>query len=167
MYQVGDQVLYGMHGVCRIAGEEKRILDKNQTVYLVLEPLNQEGTQYFVPEHNAAAMAKLRPILTKQELDVMLRSSEIRQQEWIRDENLRKQTYRELITSGNRTALMGMLFMLYRHRLAQSRIGKKVHLADENFLKDAEKLLAEEISVTLGMTTEQAKNFLREQLKSE
>ena len=97
----------------------------------------------------------------------MLRSSEIRQQEWIRDENLRKQTYRELITSGNRTALMGMLFMLYRHRLAQSRIGKKVHLADENFLKDAEKLLAEEISVTLGMTTEQAKNFLREQLKSE
>lgn len=56
MYQVGDQVVYGMHGVCRVVEEEKRSVDRKQVTYLVLEPVGQSGSKFLVPTHNAAAM---------------------------------------------------------------------------------------------------------------
>ena len=58
MYQIGDKVLYGMHGVCVVIDLEKRTLDGKQVTYLVLEPAGQSGSRFLVPSHNAAAMAK-------------------------------------------------------------------------------------------------------------
>jgi RNA polymerase-interacting CarD/CdnL/TRCF family regulator len=46
-------------------------------------------------------------------------------------------------------------------------MGKKFHLADDNFLRDAEKLLASEIAVVMDMQPDEARNYLRNQLKSE
>ena len=167
MYQAGDQVVYGIHGVCRVSGVESKIVDRKQVSYLVLEPVNQEGARYLVPSHNEIAMAKIRPMLTPEEMEDLFVSDQIRQAQWIRDENLRKQNYRELITSGDRTGLMAMVCSLYKHKKTQSALGKKVHLADENFLRDAERLLIGEISVVMGVTGEEAKNLLRTRLKSE
>lgn len=95
----------------------------------------------------------------------MLICDEVRTDGWIREENLRKQTYRELIGSGDRIRLMQMVRTLYRHKAAQSAAGRKVHLCDENFLRDAEKLLTSEVSIVLGMEPEQAKQYLRDFLK--
>lgn len=165
MYKTGDQVVYGIHGVCRVAAEESRVVDRKKVTYLVLEPVGQEGSRYLVPTHNAAAMGKLRSMLSPNELQELLASQEIRTDGWIRDENLRKQTYRELISSGDRASLMKMIHTLYNHKTAQSAAGKKVHLCDENFLRDAEKLLASEVSIVLGLEPEQARKYIKEHLK--
>lgn len=36
MYQVGELVVYGMHGVCRVVSEEERLVDKKRLNYLAL-----------------------------------------------------------------------------------------------------------------------------------
>ena len=90
MYQIGDQVVYGIHGACRVQSLEKQLVDKKRVTYLVLEPLAQEGARYLVPTHNEAAMAKIRPMLSAQELDALLDSHQSRTDGWIRDENQRK-----------------------------------------------------------------------------
>ena len=167
MFQIGDQVVYGVHGVCRVADVEKQLVSKKFVTYLVLEPSGQEGSRYLVPTSSEAAMSKLKPILSSAELETMLKSSEVRKGNWIQEENLRKQTYRELIVSGDRAGLVGMMHTLYRHKKAQAQMGKKVHLADENFLRDAEKILASEIAVVMGITTDDAKNYMRTILKAE
>ena len=166
MYQIGDQVVYGMHGVCRVVEEEKRVIDRKAVTYLVLEPLVQNGSRFLVPTHNAAAMAKIRNMLTKEELDEMLQSEVVRVDGWIRDENQRKQTYRELIGSGDRERLISMICTLYRHKAEQTAAGRKVHLCDDNFLRDAEKLLISEVSVVMDMDMDTAKKFIRTQLKN-
>ncbi len=165
MYQVGDQVVYGIHGVCQVADLEERVIDRKRVTYLALEPMGQEGSRYLVPTHNAAAMGKLRKMLTPEAMEALLRSEEVRANGWIKDENQRKQTYRELISSGDRLNLMKMVHTLYNHKQQQSAAGKKVHLCDENFLRDAEKLLAGEIAIVLGLEPDQAKKYVREQLK--
>lgn len=166
MYQAGDRVVYGMHGVCSVVTLEERTVDRKRITYLVLEPVGQHGSRYLVPAHNAGAMAKLRPMLTVEELKQLLASDEVRSDSWILDENQRKQTYRELIGSGDRVKLMGMVRNLYRHRETQSAAGKKVHLCDDNFLRDAERVLASEIALVMETDLESAKNYLREQLKT-
>lgn len=167
MYQVGERVVYGMQGVCVVADQEKRVVDKKTVTYLVLEPIGQEGSRYLVPTHNEAAMAKLRKILTREELAALLDSPEVRSQEWILDENRRKQLYRELISSGDRLRLMQMVHTLYCHQSAQKASGRKCHLCDENFLRDAEKLLTGEIALVMELDADGAKRFLREKLKAE
>lgn len=165
MYQVGERVVYGIHGVCRVADLEERVVDRKRVTYLALEPVGQDGSRYLVPTHNAAAMGKVRSMLTPSQMDALLQSQEVRSDGWIRDENLRKQTYRELISSGDLASLMKMVHTLYHHKAAQSAAGKKVHLCDENFLRDAEKLLAGEVAIVLGLEPDQAKKYVREQLK--
>lgn len=166
MYQEGTWVVYGVHGVCRVIGTEKQLVNRKRTQYLVLEPLAQSESRFYLPTENPTAMAKLQAVLSREELTALITSEEVRQDAWIQEENQRKLYYRELIGSGDRTALMKMVSTLYRYKDAQIAAGRKFHQSDDNFLRDAEKLLASEISLVMELTPEEARNYLREQLKS-
>ncbi len=165
MYQIGDKVVYGIHGVCTVVGEEQKIVDRMQVTYLILEPIGQVSARFLVPTHNPVAMGKLKSMLTKDELAELISSEAVHTNAWIREENQRKQLYRELISSGDRAKLMQMIHTLYQHKAEQAAAGRKIHLCDENFLRDAEKLLMGEIAVVMGYSGDEAKAFVRNQLK--
>ena len=165
MYQPQNKVVYGIHGVCVIVGREVRRVDRKDLEYLVLEPIEQPGACYYVPAQNPAALAKLRPLLDRDALTELLHSEEIRRDSWIRDENQRKLRYRELISSGDRAALLNMIGSLYRQKENLVAMGRKFHLCDENFLRDAEKLLHAEISQVLGIETGKVGEFIRNAMK--
>lgn len=167
MYEIGDRILYGIHGVCRVTGFEKQLVDKKLQTYLVLEPEGQLGARFLIPTHKEVAMSKLRSILSPEELEALLHSREVRHDSWIPDENQRKQYYRDLIGSGDRTALMRMVYSIYRHKASQAASGRKCHICDENFLRDAEKLLSGEIAFVLSLEPSKARDHLRQQLKIE
>lgn len=157
-------MVYGIHGVCCVVEQEERVVDRKRVTYLALEPVGQDGSRYLVPTHNAAAMAKLRKMLSREEMEELLQSEEVRMDGWIKDENQRKQAYRDLISSGDRVKLMQMVHTLYRHKALQMAAGRKVHLCDDNFLRDAEKLLASEIAIVMDVEFDQAKKYLKEHL---
>lgn len=150
MYGVSQMVVYGIHGVCRIVQMEERTVDRQLVSYYVLEPLSQPGTRYLIPSHNPAALAKLRPLLEREELLRMLQAAPSTQ-DWIADENRRKQYYRQIITSGDAAALINMVHCLESYKQAQAEAGRRLHLCDENFLRDAQKVLSGEISVVLDI----------------
>ena len=161
MYQVGDWVVYGVHGVCRVIGMEKQLVNRKRSLFLALEPLTQSETRFYVPADNAAALAKLKPVLTKDEMLKLLDSDDVRQNIWIEEENRRKQHYRELITGGDRISLMQMITTLYCYKAAQLAAGRKFHQSDENFLRDAEKQLSSEIALIMGFSLQEAREYLR------
>lgn len=164
VYNKGDIVMYGIHGVCNVVDVESRIVDRKKAEYLVLEPQGQSGSRYFVPTGNPNAMAKLRPMLSREELDALLLSEAVRQDGWIADENQRKQYYRELISSGDRVALLRMVRTLYRHKEEQTAAGRKFHLCDENFLRDAQRLIETEFSVILGIVPSEVRGYVLEKM---
>ena len=167
MYQVGDHVLYGIHGVCRIAGLEQRIIDRKRVEYFILEPVNQVEARFYVPTGNPAALSKLRKVLNREELDRLLCSAEACQDCWIPDDNQRRNRYRELISSGDRAALLAMVGTLYRHKEEQAAAGRKFYLCDENFLRDAQKLLESEFSLVLGIEPAQVGPYVLQKLNIE
>ena len=167
MYQIGDWVVYGIHGICRIIGTEKQLVNRKRMQYLVLEPMSQAESRFYLPVENPTAMAKLKAVLTKSEWTQMLASDEVRRDIWIPEENMRKQRYRGLIGSGDRVGLMNMVATLYRYKDAQTAAGKKFHQSDENFLRDAEKLLASELALIMELSQQEAREYLRLQLMRE
>jgi len=167
MYQSGAYVIYGIQGVCRIVGTEIQRINRTKTEYLVLEPLDKAESRFYIPTGNAFALAKIKPVLTSDEMQKMLLSAEIHSGTWIPEENRRKQFYRELVSGGDRVSLLKMLVLLYRHREQQLATGRKFHQCDDNFMRDAEKLLCSEIMLVMNLSSSEAKAYLREQLKCE
>ena len=167
MYQTGDWVMYGVHGVCHVIGTEKQLVNRKRTLFLVLEPLAQPGSRFYLPAENETALEKLKPVLSLPELTDLLSSDLARQHYWIQEEPRRKQYYRELIGSGDRVALMQMVSTLYRYKAEQLATGRKFHQSDDNFLRDAEKLLASEIALVMNLPQDGARNHLRECLQKE
>ena len=166
MFQCGDQVLYGIHGVCKIVDIERKKLSGKVSEYYVLEPLDQSSARYYIPTQNEAAVAKLQPVLTPEELHKILHSAATQQDAWTEDENQRKQLYSNLITGADRAALVRMVHAIHKQKGLQTAVGRRLHLCDENFLRDAEKLLISEVSVVMDMDMDTAKKFIRTQLKN-
>lgn len=160
MYQCGDRVLYGIHGVCEILDITLRTVDRKQVEYYELEPLAQPGARYFIPTQNQAAVMKLKKVMDKQTLIELLKSDAVRHDVWIEDESKRKLRYRELINSGDRAALLNMVHALHQHKKAQLEAGKKFHLCDENFMRDAERLLSAEFSLALGIQPDEVGDYI-------
>jgi len=158
--QVGSQVVYGVHGVCNITGTETRVIDRKKVEYLVLEPNDQRGAKFYVPAQNQTALSKLRPLMEKAQLEALLDTKSLETVSWIPVENLRKQKYKELITSADLSAIICMIRLLQCHRDEQLAAGRKFHLSDENFLRDARKILASECSVVLGIPKEEIFDYI-------
>ena len=151
MYKASDLVVYGIHGVCTILELESKKVDGKIVEYYVLEPVHHPGTRYYIPTGNPLAVSKMYTIMSKDELDCMLQDSTLRISCWIDDENTRKQRYKELMGGGDRRGLIQTVHTLVMQKDACAISGKKFHQCDENFLKDAQKLLDCEISIVLGI----------------
>lgn len=160
MYQLGDRVVYGIHGVCDILDYELRTIDRKKVEYFVLSPIDQPEARFYVPTQNKVALSKLRYLVDGDTIESVL--YRVRQEEpsWIVDENFRKQKYRELISRADVADLVSMVRNLHVHRQKQIQQGRKFHLCDENFLRDAEKLLCAEFSLVLNIPVSEVKELV-------
>ena len=165
MFQCGDRVLYGMHGVCEIVHIETQKINGKATEYYVLQPIEGSDSKYYVPTQNEKAVAKMRPILTEEQLHAMLHSADMQHDAWIEDSNQRKQHYSSSIASGDRAALVRMVHAIHKHKEELSAAGKRLHLCDENFLRDAQRILTTEIAMVMGIPADQVDGFLHSSLE--
>ena len=161
-YTPGEKIIYGMHGICTVREIETGPAGGKKQEYYVLEPSEHPDAIYYVPVHNAAASAKLRRMLTRDELTGLLREEQGRDSAWVSDENLRKQRYRQLIGNSDPAALLSMVHTLHRHKTAQLAAGRKLHICDESFLRDAEKLLSAEISYVMCIPLQDVEAYVRD-----
>ena len=167
MYKSGECVIYSCNGVCRVLETVTQQRNGETSEYLVLEPIEQPGARYFVPTANPLAMGKLRPIMSKEQLQDLLSSDTVKEDGWISDENQRRQVYRELINGGDRAALIRMICALYRHKQTQLAAGRKFHQADENLLRDAQKLINTEFALILEISPQKVGEYILSAMDAE
>lgn len=164
MYQIGQQVLYGIHGICTVSAVEPRRFGKTKTEYYVLQPISQPDSRYYIPVGNEAAVSKLRPLMTREEILTLLHSDAVHQDVWVDDENQRKLRFRELLNCGDRSQVLSMIFCLHQHKQKQLDLGRKFHQCDEGFLKDAEKLVNAEFAHVLGLEPGQVAGYILQEM---
>ena len=160
MFSVGDTVIYGSQGVCKITGtEQKRIGGKNVD-YLVLRPVYDENSTIFIPANNELLTGKMKPVLTESEIYDMINS--IRDEEIIEayDDNERREQYQRIIAEGDRYMLFRLIKTIYLRKLSQEKKGKKLHQSDEAILKQAENLLHNEFALVLDIKPDEVLPFI-------
>ncbi len=150
MYKKGDIVLYTSNGVCRITGITTKKIAGTKMEYYVLTPIYADSSTLFVPTCNETLVNKMRYILSSDEINSVI-SNIVSEPEWIDDKNARFELCREIISNGDFEKLVLLVRSLKNHEKQQVAKGKHLHISDERFLKEAEKMVSEEISIVLNI----------------
>ncbi len=150
MYNVNDVVLYGSNGVCKISEITTRKISDVAIEYYVLKPLCSQSITLFVPTGNESLVSKMRYVLTSEEINKVINGISD-EPGWIDDKNVRFEFCKNVISSGDFEKLVELVRLLKFHEKAQIQKGKHLHISDERFLKEAEKMVCDEISIVLNV----------------
>ena len=164
MFSVGDTVVYGTQGVCRIKEISMQKFGKTKAEYYILVPVSDERSVVYVPTANEKLVSKMRELISRDELDLLIEDVAEDELEWISDDNGRKAYCDEVMKSGTRKELMQLVGMLYTRREYLKNERKHFHNVDAQYLKAAEKLLHDEFAYVLGISAEEVPEYITQKI---
>lgn len=151
MFQVNDVIIYGIQGVCKITGTEEKTVSGKKRTYFVLKPVSDQGSTIFAPTDNELVLKKMRRLLTKDEIHKLIDSMRSENAVWVENENERKELYKTILAKGDHLELIKMIKAIYAHKKEREAEGKRLHMSDERFFKDAEQILYNEFQYVLNL----------------
>ena len=166
MFKINDVVVYGSQGVCEIMGIDERKIDGVSRTYFVLKPKDDRGATCYIPTWNEKALAKMRKVMTKQEVDALIDSMPSKSPNWIANEKDRKESYKNILASRDQSAIISMVQALFSHKKEREAEGKRLHMSDEHFMKDAEQILHSEWQYVLNVDKAGLMDYIYNRIES-
>lgn len=162
MFSVGDAVVYETQGVCKISEITSMTAGKVTREYYILKPVYEDKMTLYVPVDNDAVInSHMRLVFTKTEVNSIIKNvAEGKAMEWIEDDYKRKEFCVNAFKSGDRTELMRIIGMLYSRQKDMKEQKKHFHIADERYLKEAEKMINEEFAYVLGIERSEVQKYI-------
>lgn len=166
MVQCGEMVLYGTD-VCRVEGRERLKVGAVREDYYILKPVYRPSATIYVPAGNEQLVARMRRVLSIQEIESIL--GDVAQDEvaWVDDPNERREAYGKILTGGDRCVLMRMIRTLYQRRQQLRTMGKQLRTGDDQILRDAERLLHDEFAFVLQIPQTDVPDYIRGRIGTE
>lgn len=155
MFQTDDVIIYGTHGVCKITGTEEKTLNGMKKTYFVLKPVNDKGATIYAPTDNELVLKKMRRLLTKDEIHRLIDSMPEENAVWVTNESERKELYKIVLSQGDHMELIRMIKAIYTYKKEREAEGKRLHMSDERFFKDAEQILYNEFQYVLDLNSKE------------
>ena len=163
MWKLDDAVVYGAAGICKIADIRDEQFGNETKKYYILKPVFDDKNTYFVPSFNMLLMSKIKPVLTSDEIMELIHKMPSIESNWIDNDKQRTESYKEILESGNRDNVVGVLKALYERRAALTEKGKKMRTSDEIIMRNAEMLIENECAYVLGITREGVRELMEKE----
>lgn len=159
MFNIGDTVVYGSQGVCKIDCVETKQIGKQSADYYVLKPLFNDSTSLFVPVNNDKLTSKIRDVLTKAQLDDFVKKIPDIELLTYADENQKRELYK-LKLSESIESLAAIIKTIRHEKDFRKQNNKKLNIGDEQTLRKAEQLFYNEIAFVLSVEPEKVKDII-------
>ena len=167
MYQVGDLIIYGGDGVCRVekVGPGPFSGQGAERTYYTLKPCYGKGVIY-APTDVGVPM---RPVLTKEEAWDLIRSIPHMEADpsGLGDARQAAQVYKSLLQTYDNANLIRLIRLIYRKNQAAITRGRGYGHIDERFLKRAKDLLHGELAIALDIPLEQVEDTIAQAVAQE
>ena len=170
MFQIGQVVSYGTTGICTIEYIRMESMSRSgvkKQEYYILRPAAAPTCKTYVPTGNAALTAKIRPVMTKEQIDAMIAASEGEQLTWIEDARRRAEAYQQILDGGISSELLKLISTLYLEKKSREKQGKKFCATDERILSGAERIISEEFSYALQISPKQVAPYIAHHINRE
>lgn len=164
MFEIGEKVLYSVNGVCVITDITEKCFGKTKIKYYVLKPLYGGESTLFVPVNNESLVKKMKKLLTQSQLDEALEAAAANEVIWNNNDNTRKEEFKNVLSIGNIKDILVLLKSIWMHRKIQLTKGRKLHISDEMYLREAEKIIKEEISTVVGVDLDDVIPYIKDKI---
>ncbi|MDP4153230.1 MAG: CarD family transcriptional regulator [Bacillota bacterium] len=167
MYQVGDLIVYGNSGVCKIVNittPEIHDINKEQ-LYYVLKPLYQECVIY-TPVNNTKVF--MRQIISAEEAEHLIDMIPTIQAEIYHNKNFTQlsEHYETYIKNYDCADLIELVMSIYDKRQLMVQQKRKLGQIDERFMKRAEELLYGELSAALNISIDKVPKYIEARVQT-
>ena len=163
MYSIGEKVVYGAMGVMEIVDiTEQTVGDVARKYYVLKEYASPSASLTYVPVDNAALTSQLHPLLTKEEIvDTILLAKTTQPIAWVEENRARSEMYKRILATADRAQMLAMIRLVYETGIRREAEGKKNFIADENVMRRAQKNIATEFSLVLGIPESEIFEYIK------
>lgn len=150
MYQIGDLVVYGSIGVCRVDGFSHPD-GGNAKLFYCLAPLYQSGVIHTPVE---SEKVPLRPVMTAEDANALLAHLSDIQVEIYKERTIQQlaQKYQSVLQTGDPLQLLSLSLSVQQKRKQAEAQNRRLGMVDERYGRQAERLLFGELAVALDMS---------------
>lgn len=129
-----EHVVYASNGICFIEDVKKLSFIKGdpEKTYYILRPLNDKNSTIYIPEDNELLLGKIRKIITKDEIDAIIREVKTTEIVWIEDRKQRSAHYRELLSAPHPAFLLPLMKSIATKKAELTELGKKLAAVDRD-----------------------------------
>lgn len=161
MYKAGEFVNYGAHGICQIVDicSKDFKTGSGEQNYYILQPISQGSTTFYLPATESAAQARLRPVLTVEQIDQIIASVKDAQMPWITDRKLRLAKFQQIVSHRDTAQLL-----LLASSLHQQQLEKGLSTGDRETLHKIEGIIEQEFSFALGLGAKEIGSYIQNRL---
>lgn len=161
MPEIGEYVLYGGNGICRITDLVMRTVCGKTREYYTLTPVYDKNSSVFVPADNPRLLEKMKTPVSRDGIIDLIKQMPRVSYGWLSDTEMRSDKYEAVLESGDRLSLLKMIECIYEKQTELLEQRKKLSTIDKNAVKRAEKIIYEEFAVVLDLPPEQIPDFIR------
>ncbi|MCC0632643.1 CarD family transcriptional regulator [Clostridioides sp. ZZV15-6388] len=159
MFKIDDYIMYGMTGVCKVLDiTNEKITNGVQKEYYVLSPLYSNNTIIKIPVDNKKV--PMRKILSEVTVASLISDIPNMDTSWIDNEKMRSEQFKVMLRSGKCEELLKLIRSIYCNKEYIKSLGKKSHQADDNMMKEAERLLNEEFATVLNISPDEVTSYI-------
>jgi CarD family transcriptional regulator len=170
MYEIGDLIIHGNTGVCRVADishYDTRGTDSDQ-LYYVLDSLYQKYTIYVPVDSDKVFM---RPVISKDEADRlidMIPTISVKAHKSVKTAvNELEEHYRTFFKAHDCEDLITLTKSIYAKKLEAETQKRKFGAVDERFMKQAEELLFGELAAALDIPKDDVREYIEKRIDSD
>lgn len=160
MFNIGEYIVYGMNGVCRV--EEIGPMSLNgvdsDKMYYTLLPLYTKGSRVFTPVDNQKVV--MRPVISEQEVCQLIDDIRNIEEIEVSDDKRRELVYREAVKSCDCRELIRIINTTRKRKEERLAQGKKMSACDERYLKQAQDTLYGEFAISLKIEKGEVEEFI-------
>lgn len=163
LYSVGELIVYGGTGVCRVEGiDEKQVSDSEVRRFYRLKPLYQSGT-ISVPVDGKVFM---RPVISREEAEAIIDQLPNMPVRTLHERNFTQLAahYQQLLCSHECSDVAGLVVSIRAKKRESEQSGRRFGQVDAKFMKRAETLLYGEISAALGIPFDEVEPYIEKRL---
>ena len=159
MFNVGDKIVYPMHGVGEIEGIEKKVILGKRNEYYLITIINN-GMKVMIPVNNAKEIG-IRSIIAKKDIKKVMTILSTEADSIEEDWKIRYQNNIDKVKSGSIFEVAEVARDLYRRGSE-----KELLIMERKLYENAYQLITYEVAMSKNIDIEDAGNLVSEALSS-
>lgn len=164
-FRIGEYVVYGTSGVCKI--ENITLTSLSSAIpprqYYILTQVKSASTIY-VPCEGPSEKRRMRYLLSKDGIDRLLSSVKDKTMEWNSDRKARNTLFHDILSAGVSEEYLLMIRCIYAQKEYLESNKKKLSNTDSDILFTAQTLLEDEFSFVLGISCQEVGKYIKDSL---